>query len=300
MELHHAAKQSGDSGLQVLSQEQLLGLQKVLLHIFDDVLEICRKHGLRYVLIGGTAIGALRHQGFIPWDDDVDIAMPRRDFEKFCAAVREEYAGKYTMLHPQDRENYGRVIPKIRLRGTEYRTVLERDLDECGIFIDIFPIENVPDNALLRFFHGLGAMAFGLALACRRIYKGRREFGKLLGGLSFRVKCAIGFCLSFASIEAWARWTDHWYSLCKNENSWFISLPTDERHYFGELNPRAWLCETAPAVFEGREAAVPAEADRYLRAIYGEYMQLPSEDKRVRNRYLSCDLGEYGPKSEKE
>lgn len=296
MELHNAAKQAGDSGLQVLTEEQLQGLQKVLLHIFDDVLTICREHDLRYILIGGTAIGALRHKGFIPWDDDIDIAMPRADFEKFSAIVREAYGEKYSMLHPQDEQNYGRVIPKIRLRGTEYRTILERDLDECGIFIDIFPMENVSDNGLLRTLQGVMSMGFGFALACRRIYKGRREFRKMLGGAGFYLKCAIGFCLSFASIEKWAKWTDYWYSICKNDNSRWVSLPTDERHYFGELNLRENLCQTREGVFEGRSVTLPADADNYLRDIYGDYMVIPPVDKQVRNRYLACDLGAYGPK----
>lgn len=296
MELHNAAKQAGDSGLQVLTEEQLQGLQKVLLHIFDDVLTICREHDLRYILIGGTAIGALRHKGFIPWDDDIDIAMPRADFEKFSAIVREAYGEKYSMLHPQDEQNYGRVIPKIRLRGTEYRTILERDLDECGIFIDIFPMENVSDNGLLRTLQGVMSMGFGFALACRRIYKGRREFREMLGGAGFYLKCAIGFCLSFASIEKWAKWTDYWYSICKNDNSRWVSLPTDERHYFGELNLRENLCQTREGVFEGRSVTLPADADNYLRDIYGDYMVIPPVDKQVRNRYLACDLGAYGPK----
>lgn len=296
MELHNAAKQAGDSGLQVLTEEQLQGLQKVLLHIFDDVLTICREHDLRYILIGGTAIGALRHKGFIPWDDDIDIAMPRADFEKFSAIVREAYGEKYSMLHPQDEQNYGRVIPKIRLRGTEYRTILERDLDECGIFIDIFPMENVSDNGLLRTLQGVMSMGFGFALACRRIYKGRREFRKMLGGAGFYLKCAIGFCLSFASIEKWAKWTDYWYSICKNDNSRWVSLPTDARHYFGELNLRENLCQTREGVFEGRSVTLPADADNYLRDIYGDYMVIPPVDKQVRNRYLACDLGAYGPK----
>ena len=296
MELHNAAKQAGNSGLQVLTEEQLQGLQKVLLHIFDDVLTICREHDLRYILIGGTAIGALRHKGFIPWDDDIDIAMPRADFEKFSAIVREAYGEKYSMLHPQDEQNYGRVIPKIRLRGTEYRTILERDLDECGIFIDIFPMENVSDNGLLRTLQGVMSMGFGFALACRRIYKGRREFRKMLGGAGFYLKCAIGFCLSFASIEKWAKWTDYWYSICKNDNSRWVSLPTDARHYFGELNLRENLCQTREGVFEGRSVTLPADADNYLRDIYGDYMVIPPVDKQVRNRYLACDLGAYGPK----
>ena len=141
MRLQDIAKGGGNCGLTVLSEEELKALHGVLLEILDDIHSICTENGLRYVLIGGSAIGALRSGGIIPWDDDIDIAMPRADFEKFTAIVRQNWSEKYSMLHPQDPDNFGRVIPKIRLRGTEYRTILEQDLTDCGVFIDIYTIE---------------------------------------------------------------------------------------------------------------------------------------------------------------
>lgn len=158
--------------LQVLSEEELQDLHRVLLQILDDIIAVCREHDLKFILIGGSAIGALRSGGIIPWDDDIDIAMPRQDFEIFCRVVRQQYPEKYSMLHPQDRENYGRVIPKIRLKGTCYRTILEQDLTDCGIFIDIYTIENVPDGKIARAFQGFMATALGFCLSCRRLCGG--------------------------------------------------------------------------------------------------------------------------------
>ena len=294
MRLQDIAKHGGDPavGLTVLSEEQLKELHVCLLSIMDDIIAICEEHDLKFILIGGSAIGALRDGGIIPWDDDIDIAMPRSDFEKFCTIVRETMDSKYSMLHPRDKENYGRIIPKIRLRGTCYRTILEQDLTECGVFIDIYTIENLPDNAIARAFQGFMSMATGFALACRRLYRGRKWFSQLTGGLSFRVKCAIGFCLSFASYETWARWADYWNSRCKNENSKFVSIPADCRHYFGEMNLRSVLCQRAEVDFNGRKCYVPAQADSYLRAIYGDYMQRPPVEKQERNCYLEYNLGE--------
>ena len=295
MRLQDIAKAGGNAGLTVLSEEELKGLHGVLLEILDDLHGICAENGLRYVLIGGSAIGALRSGGIIPWDDDIDIAMPRADFEKLTAIVRQKWDHKYSMLHPQDPDNFGRVIPKLRLRGTEYRTILEQDLTDCGVFIDIYTIENVPDNAIARTFQGVMAMGLGFCLSCRRLYRGRKWFRQFGGGLSFKVKCGIGFCLSFASYETWARWTDHWHSRCKNENTRLVSIPADVRHFFGELNPRDVLCNPVEVEFEGRKSYVPNEADGYLRAIYGDYMQIPPLEKQERNCYLKYDLGNrYG------
>lgn len=294
MRLQDIAKHGGDEsvGLKVLTERQLRDLHGVLLEILDDILAVCNENGLSFILIGGSAIGALRSGGIIPWDDDIDIAMPRADFEKFTAIIRQRYGQKYSILHPQDRDNYGRVIPKVRLKGTQYRTILEQDLDDCGVFIDIYTIENVPDGAIARNFQGFMAMALGFALACRRLYRGRKWFGQLTGGLSFHVKCAIGFCLSFASYERWARWTDHWNSRCKDETTKYVSIPADCRHYFGEMNLRSVLCDTKEVSFAGRTCRVPKEADAYLRDIYGDYMQIPPVEKQERNCYLTYDLGE--------
>ena len=289
MRLQDIAKQ-GNDGAEVLSEEQLKLLQQVLLGILDDVIQICAEHGLKFILIGGSAIGALRSGGIIPWDDDIDIAMPRKDFEILCAVVRDRYSEKYAMLHPQERDNYGRVIPKIRLKGTCYRTILEQDLDECGVFIDIYTIENIPDARFARYFQGFMSMMLGFCLACRRLYRGRKFFSNYMHGLGFTLKCAFGFCLSFAPYETWARWLDYWHSWCKNEQSIYVSIPADCRHYFGEINRRDLLCDTVPVSFEGRTCFVPRDADSYLRPIYGDYMQIPPPEKQVRNCYLEFDL----------
>lgn len=293
MRLQDIAKQ-GSNGTCVLSEEQLKQLHQVLLEILDDVIRICKDHDLKFILIGGSAIGALRSGGIIPWDDDIDIAMPRKDFETLCAVVRKNYPDKYAMLHPQDRDNFGRVIPKIRLRGTCYRTILEQDLTDCGVFIDIYTIENVPNGKLARYFQGFMSMALGFALACRRLYKGRKFFRTYMPDVGFKVKCAMGFCLSFASYETWARWLDYWHSRCKDEQSEYVSIPADCRHYFGELNRRELLCDVASISFEGRTCFVPRDAEGYLRPIYGDYMQLPPPEKQERNCYLEFDLEKRG------
>lgn len=286
-----AKKAGGSSGLTVLSEAQLADLQKVLLGMMDDLNALCERHGLRYVMIGGTAIGALRHQGFIPWDDDIDIAMPRADFEKLVEITKQECAGKYFILDPREKHNYGRIIPKFRLKGSTYRTILERDIDDCGIFIDIYIIENISDNPVLRALHGGMCLFMGLALSCKRLYDGRSYFKELYTGASFYVKCALGFLLSFASLETWARWTDHWYGICKNHESKYVSVPADEEHFFGEINLRSELCVSRQVSFAGRTWRVPAAAEKYLTGKYGDFMTLPPEEKRVRNCYLEFDLG---------
>lgn len=279
-----------------ITEDDLEELHSILLMIFDDVVSICKSNGLKFAMIGGSAIGALRHRGFIPWDDDIDIIMPRRDFEKLYQVVVNNYSEKYSILHPQEKKNYGRVLPKIRLKGTEYRKALESDLDECGISIDIFPIENAYDNYILRYSQGIMAMGFGFALSCRRIYKRRKEFVTFTNDLSFKCKCIIGFLLSFASLEQWAQWTDYWYSKCKKENSVWVTVPADGKHFYGGLQKRNEFCAFHKVKFEGRESYVPGNYDNYLRGYYGDYMKIPPKENRELGVYLAYDPGEYGRK----
>lgn len=296
MRLHDVSKLSNnnsDDELKILDESELKKLQKILLMIIDDISSICVDNNIEFILIGGSAIGAMRHKGFIPWDDDVDIAMTRKDYEILKECIEKKYTGKYIIEDARNKKNFGKVIPKIRLLETTYKTILDEDIDECGIRVDIFIIENVSNNILLRNFHGLLCMFFGFALACRRIYKGRNKYSKIFNGHEFKIKCIFGFLFSFASLETWAKWTNYWYSFCKNNNSKYISIPTDGAHFFGELNFRSNICHTKKVEFEGRKLLVPKDVDSYLTRIYGNYMELPPKNKRVRSCYLEYDLGKY-------
>ena len=293
MRLHNVAKNAGGV-LTTISDRELDALHKILLMIYDDFINICEVNGLKFTMIGGSAIGALRHDGFIPWDDDIDLAMPRADFEKLLNCIKEEYAEKYSVLYPQDKHNFGRLIPKMRLKGTEYRTILERDLDECGIFLDIYLIENAYDNKFMRKIQGTMSMGLGYLISCLRLYKGRKFYKSLMNGAEFKVKCVIGFLISFISIERWTRWTDYWHSRCKNSDSEYITIPADGKHFFGGLQKRRDFCDFKEVTFEGRKSFVPGNYDEYLRGYYGDYMKIPPKEKQERCRYIKFDLGKYG------
>lgn len=292
MRLGDIAKKSSLK-LKMISEEELVDLHKVLLLMLDDLIEICKRNNLHFILIGGSAIGALRDKGFIPWDDDIDIAMPRRDFEKLYKIIKKQYSFKYSMLHPQDKENYGRILPKIRLKGTGYKTILEYDLNESGIFIDIYTIENIPDSKMKKWGQGIICMFMGFALSCRRMAKGYKIFKNYQNGISFKVKALIGCILSFGSIEKWAIWTDYWYSWCKDENSKYVGIPADDFHYFGEIYKRSEFCNYKEIKFEGRNCHIPSNYDAYLKRRYGEYMTPPDIDHHDRNCYLVYNLGKY-------
>lgn len=295
MRLHDLGKGAaeGAKNLKTLNDEQLTDLHRVLNMIISDVDEICRKYGLTYILIGGTAIGALRHDGFIPWDDDIDIAMPRKDYNKFYKIINTKYKKKYRLTDAIHANNYGKVIPKLRLRGTVYKTFLDIDPTDVEINADVFVIENTANNYIFRKIQGVISMAFGFALACRRLYENRSFFSNVSSGFSFKLKSAIGWMLSFASLLKWAQWTEKWYAICKNNNSKLISVPSDGPHFFRGLREREKLCTVVEKNFEGRNVYLPSGYDEYLKSIYKEYMSIPPVEKRVRSFYSEIDFGKY-------
>ena len=277
----------------VLTKEQVREIQRVLLMMLDDIDGLCRKYGLEYILIGGTAIGCIRHKGFIPWDDDTDLAMTRKDYEAFREAVMKEYPDKYHLTDAIRENNFGKNIPKLRLNNTVYKTLLKVDPKDNEITADIFIIENVENNGLLKYIHGGLCLVMGYLLSCRRLADKREFFETIYNGNDFKRKVAVGKLISFASLDKWAHWNESVYSMCKDDSSKCVTVPTDRRHFLGEIFPRKVMCETIDAEYEGRLFKIPKEYDYYLTERYGDYMQVPPPEKQVLSKYTELDFGPY-------
>lgn len=280
-----------------LEGERLEKVQKILLSMAEDIIGLCEKKGIRYSLSGGTALGAWRHHGFIPWDDDFDINILAEDFPIFLKEMETEFASKYT-VQTSDTENYGMVMGRVRLKNSIYRCREDIDSEECGFFVDLFPVENVPDNILLRSLQGLLCMAFGLFLSCRTFYKNRRLMMAIAEGnpelkSAFRAKILIGRCLSFASVRSWAVAANKVYHMCRNSKSRFVSIPAGRKHFFGEMYIRDEFVKTRPILFEGHEWQIPVKPEAYFTALYGpDYMTPPPEEKRERHVLLELKFPE--------
>lgn len=126
--------------------EQLEKLHKVQLDMLKDIDTICKKHQITYFAVSGTALGAVRHKGYIPWDDDIDIAMMRNDYLKLLKVAKEEFGDKYTLFSPETEHKYYNFVPIVSLNNSRMIVPLSKDVFDTGIFIDIFIYENIPDN----------------------------------------------------------------------------------------------------------------------------------------------------------
>lgn len=294
-----AFKHIGVDGLIELTDRDLCSLQGVLFHMLTDFDEVCSHYGIDYTLSGGTCLGAVRSNGFIPWDDDLDINMSRADYRKFTEVFDDALGERYWLHDCRRTSGYELAFPRMRLKGTTVRCRDDYDGKECGAYIDIFIVENSPTSKYARGIHGFGSMGLGFLYSCRRFAAHAEENLALAGdneGLraTFRKKIGIGKLLSFLSVSSWTKVWDAWNALCGDEESGYVTIPVGRGHYFGEMQEREDFFPVSIGSFCAMDVPLPANPEAYLFGLYGpDYMIPPAENMREKHVLLEFDLGSY-------
>lgn len=280
-----------------LDNETLHRLQRVILNMLKDVLKVFNEYDIFYTLSGGSVLGAIRHKGFIPWDDDIDLNMPRKDFEKFKKVFNKELGNKYELCTPEYGKEHGMTVSQIKKRGTIYRSYNELSKSDCGICIDIFILENVPDNRIIRILHGYRCLAMGYLMSARKTYndlpylKKYCESNPELKEL-FARKARIGRLIKWISLDSLSKSAMRCYSSCKNNKSKYVSIPSGRKHYFGEMYKREDMCEAIQIPFEDIIANIPKGTKNYMITLYGDtYMTIPPKEKREVHPLIELDFG---------
>lgn len=285
----------GNTALRTLTDEDIRDVQEVLLSMLQDIDAACRKYHLVYFLGGGTALGAVRHKGFIPWDEDIDLIMPRKDYDRLARVLKKEYAGKYWVQDIRGNAKYDLNFMKVRKSGTRYQEIFESDCAHAGIFIDIFPLEDTYDSALLRLLQGGVGELLLLISSCVRIYSKKELLlqytGEKKGRRLVQLKAFLGRLFSFFPLRKWLLITEGWLALCRNRTSRYVSIPSGRKHYFGELYTRASFFPPRKVEFEKQHFFIMNNPDEYLSKMYGDYMQIPPKEKRERHSVVELDTG---------
>ena len=263
-------------------------IQNSLLVMFLEIQEVCLRNHIMIYLCGGTALGAVRHKGFIPWDDDIDISMTRSDYPIFQKVFEKELSDQYVLNAPNYSKKAKSRFPKIMKKGTVFRELGDSSsIENCGLFLDIFIIDNVPDGKLQRLFKGvfcntlefIGSQVFLVESESNEW----RTLFKRAGIISFFFRYFIGKLFSFFAASEWNDLIDRVIQHSNNKSK-FCSLASGSYHYFGEMLKRTDFIPAKPVVFEGHRVYVYNNVDQYLSKHYGDdYMIPPSLDKRQKH-----------------
>ena len=268
-----------------LTDEVLKRLQHELLLMLIDVKYVCDKYNIDYMLSGGTMLGAIRHQGFIPWDDDIDIMMLRHEYEKFVDKFEKEFPEKYIVAKPLSNPRYLSKMVKIYKRGTTYIEIPTAGVGGMDmIFIDLFIIENVPAPGLRRKIKStIYDFAFKASSVCIEylypspiIESKAKQIAELSDYYKFRKR--MGCVFAHVGGIKFYLWICERLGNQKKKTGW-LGIPSGIS-YEKEIFPETVYMKLTTKSFCGIEVKVPDDYDTYLNNLYGNYMEIPPENKR--------------------
>lgn len=263
--------------------EEVRQIQMVALSVLKEFDQICKTQGYTYFAIGGTCIGAIRHKGFIPWDDDVDVAMPIDDYYKFLDYCRKNLKKPYGIIDPQNIRHYFSFYHKMQDCNTTFVEEFAKDYPDryAGVYIDIFPVSGLPKDEMERKRvinrnEYLKKINYKLRFSFRDMNSAK---GKLAWLLAIPLRCYPFH---------WA--TDKQHELIKkfpintSDKVWFPwrDIPgTPGSDTYKNLFYYEDFSETIQVPFENITIMVPKGYDRYLKMDFGDYMKVPPENKRI-------------------
>lgn len=252
--------------MSLLEERRNPELQQCLLSILKVIDYVCRKHNLRYYLLAGTCLGAIRHQGFIPWDDDADVGMPRRDYDKLLAHANEWLPEGYELVSGNTNPHYPYFFARIQDARTTY--ILRRQFDFLGgLPVDLYPIDGMTKNAFRRWWHYLRLSFFKKLLYFCLVDPYKHGHG-LRSWLPLLVRRLSSPTFLHQRLQ-------HILAEFDYDKTTLIA-DHDYKPYKG-IVPKEVFGEPKTVRFEDTELTTVAQPDYYLHQLYGNYMEFPNE-----------------------
>lgn len=265
-------------------------VKRKLLSLLDKFVEVCEQYGLQYYLAGGSVLGAVRHNGFIPWDDDIDVHMPRVDYEKIQELPDSVWGEGFRLATWRKTKNYTYDFPKLELTNT---TVIERLHPDYvgGVFLDIFPLDGLPDDQVqVAQFEKQLIKIENRYVECT--IKNDNECHSIWELIALRIK------RSCYNSRSWMqKWDDLAMSFGYDQEK--VCHSHSYFYYHGGL-PSKWFGKGTLMEFEGKKYLVPTDYDAYLTHLFKNYMQLPPVESRVGHNFMFVDYDKRISKAEEE
>lgn len=270
--------------------DDLRHLQLLELKILKEVISICEKHDLKYYAFGGTELGAIRHGGFIPWDNDVDIAMFREDYEKLLKIFDSELGDEYYVIHPNNQEDCYFSIARVYLKGTKFHHYDPLDVSfEEGIKIDIFPLDHIPDSKIKRIIYYY-EIKFYDHLLKNALFKINTP-----NKLSSAIHSLLHNILKLIPVSVIKRRFLKCQTKYNNKETKYISFHDSLLGFLKVYYTKQDFEPSKKFKFEDIEINMPNNYEKMLILWYGDYMALPPEEERYIYDEI-VDFGEYKDK----
>ena len=260
--------------------------QLVELEILTEVDRICRKENIKYFLYYGTLLGAVRHGGFIPWDDDIDIVLLREDYDKLMECLKTELGEKFWLQNLDTDENYWLPYAKVRKKGTVYREIFMDNVpdEKSGVWIDIFPLDNMPrskrkiklENFILNIINcNLRVRALNM-----KISSISRRYRPFVWALNIFTKKKI------------IKMQDKRMRKHNKKDTGIVLYACTQLNSYKDFMIKKDLFKSAEISFEGKKFFAPQDYDTVLKHLYGDYMTPPPEDKRIPHNIIELRIDE--------
>ena len=265
-------------------------LHNCQLIIAREIKRICDKHNISYFIIAGTLLGAVRHGGFIPWDDDMDVGMLREDYEKFLKVAKTELGEEFFLQTPETDKNYGLPFAKILLNGTVLVEATAGSNAKKGIFVDVFPFDVAPENEADRENHNKKTYFYKRLLLAKLNYNvcAKNDYVKRTVYFVLKIMSA------FYSHDKLVKKLESEITRYNNSKTEDIVNIGGAYGYKKETIKADWVRDTVEIPFEDMTISAPVDYIKYLETFYGDYMTPPPEDKRYnRHSVTELDFGKY-------
>ncbi len=282
--------------LHKLTPNESADMKAALLDMYKDVAALCHKENLTVMMCGGSCLGTVRHQGFIPWDDDLDLMMPRKDYNRLIELLgKGALSEKYEFSAPNKKTDSANIWLKIYRKNS-----LDIDVYNAtspfpkGLYLDIFALDAVPTNKWAQKCKGLIAngLQFCAILALYATYPSPqlKEFMSLDQTLRkrYKIKKFLGHIISIIPRRKWVWWFDQFVADSSDKKPW--GIPTGRKYYCGEIFPTSVFMPAIEATFENTKVYIPNGYDAYLTNLYHDYMQLPPVNQRERHFVYQLQL----------
>ena len=262
-----------------LGETSIRDIQLVELKLLLELDRICKMLSIPYAIYFGTLLGAVRYKGFIPWDDDIDVVMIREDYERFLREAPSVLAEEYFLQTTDTDPEYPRTYAKIRDSSTTYIETYFADRKmNHGINIDVFPLDGVPNNGVLRLLGWVLISAIGQPTFLRALNIKSPPMFNILRGFGKFIPLSDQFLIKLYSKLITFMGSERWEFVAHS------SFPAIAIHKL--VYRKSWIKDTIPMEFEGHMFPAPREYANILTGVYGDYMTPPPECKREPNHLV--------------